>query len=188
MFVNRPELAFATLVPRLRTHAASLLNLSRNIGGSIGISVVAALLARNLQVAHADMAGAISDQVLPSISGTVVSQLGLPAEAAIALADAEINRQAAFILHRDLTNDVVHVWHRSLVRLLRPVKREHLGNAHTLVIAEHFTFWRPMPPGQDRARAPGAVVAAELSSTMAPRLRHVDHSSARSPVTGAPPS
>jgi hypothetical protein len=35
------SLAFETLAPRLRTTAASLLNLSRNIGGSVGISVVA---------------------------------------------------------------------------------------------------------------------------------------------------
>jgi DHA2 family multidrug resistance protein len=137
MFVTVQSLAFATLVPRLRTHAASLLNLSRNIGGSIGISVVAALLARNLQVAHADMAGAISDQVLPSMSGTVVSQLGLPAEAAIALADAEINRQAAFIAYIDDFYLMMWVTLASipLVLLLRPGKKEQPGEMHdTLVI------------------------------------------------------
>ena len=56
MFVTVQSLAFATLAPRMRTNAASLLNLSRNIGGSIGISLVATLLARNIQVAHADLA------------------------------------------------------------------------------------------------------------------------------------
>ena len=135
MFVTVQSLAFATLVPRLRTHAASLLNLSRNIGGSIGISVVAALLARNLQVAHADMAAKISDQVLPSVSGAVVSQLGLPAEAAVALADAEINRQAAFIAYLD--DFYLMMWVTlaaiPLVLLLRPAKKPEPGELHDAV-------------------------------------------------------
>lgn len=100
-FVTIQSLAFATLAPRMRTHAASLLTLARNVGGSIGISLVTTLLARNLQTAHADMAGHITDKVLPSLAGGVVSQLGLPAETAAALADAEINRQAAFIAYLD---------------------------------------------------------------------------------------
>ena len=135
MFVTVQSLAFATLVPRLRTHAASLLNLSRNIGGSIGISVVAALLARNLQIAHADMAAKISDQTLPSMSGTIVSQLGLPAEAAVALADAEINRQAAFIGYID--DFYLMMWVTlaaiPLVLLLRPAKQQAPGELHDAV-------------------------------------------------------
>jgi len=135
MFVTIQSLAFATLVPRLRTHAASLLNLSRNIGGSIGISVVAALLARNLQVAHADMAARITDQVMPSLTGTMVSQLGLPAEAAVALADAEINRQAAFIAYLDDFYLMMWVTLASipLVLLLRPGKKDVPGELHDAV-------------------------------------------------------
>ncbi len=124
VFVTMQSLAFATLQPRMRTDAASLLNLSRNIGGSIGISLVASLLARNLQIAHADMVGHISDQVLPSISGAVVNQMGLPAESAIAIANAEINRQAAFIAYLD--DFYLMMWLTvaaiPLVLLLRPAK------------------------------------------------------------------
>ena len=124
IFVPMQSLAFATLEPRARTNAASLLNLSRNIGGSIGISLVATLLARNLQTSHADMAGAITEQVLPSISNTVVSQLGLPAMSAVAIADAEINRQAAFIAYLDDFWIMMWVTFASipLVFLLRPAK------------------------------------------------------------------
>ncbi|WP_281399803.1 DHA2 family efflux MFS transporter permease subunit [Sphingomonas rhizophila] len=131
VFVTMQSLAFATLQPRLRTHAASLLNLSRNIGGSIGISLVATLLARSMQVAHADMAGRVSDQVMPSISTTVVSQLGLPAESALALIDAEINRQAAFIGY--LNDFWIMQWVTfaaiPLVLLLRPAKPPKEGEA-----------------------------------------------------------
>ncbi len=124
MFVTVQSLAFATLAPKLRTNAASLLNLSRNIGGSIGISLVASLLARNMQTAHADMAAGVTDQMLPAISGAVVGQLGRPAQSAIALVNAEINRQAAFIAYLDdfwlmmwLTFAAI-----PLVLLLRPAK------------------------------------------------------------------
>ena len=129
MFVTVQSLAFATLQPRLRTEAASLLNLSRNIGGSIGISLVTSLLARNVQISHADMAGRISDQTLPAISSAVVSQLGLPAEAAAALLNAEINRQAAFIAYLD--DFWLMMWVTlaaiPLVLLLRPAKKPAPG-------------------------------------------------------------
>ena len=56
IFVPLQTLAFETLAPRLRTTGAALLNLSRNIGGSVGISVVSTQLVRMTQVAHADLA------------------------------------------------------------------------------------------------------------------------------------
>ena len=129
VFVTMQSLAFATLAPPLRTHAASLLNLSRNIGGSIGISLVTTLLARNLQTAHADMAGHVTEQVLPSITGGVVSQLGLPASGVLALANAEINRQAAFIAYLDDFWIMMWLTFASipLVLLLRPAKPTRSG-------------------------------------------------------------
>jgi DHA2 family multidrug resistance protein len=124
LFVTMQTLAFATLRPEMRTHAASLLNLSRNIGGSIGISLVTSLLARNMQIAHSDMAGHITEQLLPTISQGIVSQFGLPASSAVALADAEISRQAAFIAYID--DFWIMMWLTfaaiPLVMLLRPAR------------------------------------------------------------------
>jgi MFS transporter, DHA2 family, multidrug resistance protein len=129
LFVTIQTLAFATLAPAQRTAAASLLNLARNVGGSVGISLVASLLARNLQTAHADMAGQISEQVLPGITSGLVSQLGLPASAALAMVDAEINRQAAFIAYLD--DFWIMMWLTlaaiPLVLLLRPAKPTKTG-------------------------------------------------------------
>ncbi|MCY7338891.1 MAG: DHA2 family efflux MFS transporter permease subunit [Sphingomonas bacterium] len=137
MFVTVQSLAFATLAPQLRTNAAGLLNLSRNIGGSIGISLVASLLARNIQTAHADMASRISDQMLPAISTSVVQQLGLPAQTAVALINAEINRQAAFIAYLD--DFYLMMWLTfaaiPLVLLLRPTKPPKPGEL-TVAIAD----------------------------------------------------
>ena len=132
VFVTMQSLAFATLAPQMRTHAASLLNLSRNIGGSIGISLVTTLLARNMQTAHADMAGRVTEQVLPTISQGVVTQFGLPAQSALALADAEITRQAAFIAYID--DFWIMMWLTfatiPLVLLLRPAKPAVPGEPH----------------------------------------------------------
>ena len=54
-----------------------------------------------MQTSHADMAGHVTEQVLPTISQGMVTQLGLPASSAIAMANAEITRQAAFIAYID---------------------------------------------------------------------------------------
>src|SRR3954463_14969068 len=67
IFVPLQSLAFETLAPRARTTAAALLNLSRNVGGSVGISVVSAQLVRMTQVAHADLASSITEQTIPTL-------------------------------------------------------------------------------------------------------------------------
>ncbi len=124
LFVTIQSLAFATLEPRLRTAAASLLNLSRNIGGSVGISIVTAALTRNLQVAHADIGAHITDENAPSALGAMTQQLGLPAQSALALIDAEINRQAAFIAYLDDFKMMMWITFAAipLVLLLKPPK------------------------------------------------------------------
>ena len=101
MVITMQTLAFTTLAPKHRTSASSLLNLSRNIAGSFGISLFTTLLARNLQTAHADLAAHVTDQTMPSAATTIINGLGVSAQSALALVDAEINRQAAFIAYLD---------------------------------------------------------------------------------------
>src|SRR3546814_2955480 len=60
VFVPLNVMSFATLPSEYRTDGAGLLSLSRNIGASLGISVVSFLLARNIQISHADLAGHIT--------------------------------------------------------------------------------------------------------------------------------
>ena len=125
LIVTIQSLAFATLVPRLRTAASSLLNLARNIGGSIGISVVTALLIRNTQVSHADMAGHVTDQTLPTNLAPLLDQVGLPAQSVLAIVNAQINQQAAFIAYLDDFKLMMWITLAAipLVLLLRPTKR-----------------------------------------------------------------
>jgi DHA2 family multidrug resistance protein len=55
IFVPLSTITFATLAPQLRTTATSLYSLMRNIGASIGISIVIWLLGRNTQILHAEL-------------------------------------------------------------------------------------------------------------------------------------
>jgi len=55
-YVPLTTVCFATLAPHFRSSGTSMFNLLRNIGSSIGIAVVQALLTRNTQIMHARLA------------------------------------------------------------------------------------------------------------------------------------
>src|SRR6476659_5711638 len=102
IFVPLQTLAFETLPPRMRTTAAALLKLTRNIGGSVGISVVSTQLVRMTQVSHADMAANITQQTIPTADPTIL-QTAVPVAgpAALAYINLMINKQALFIAYLD---------------------------------------------------------------------------------------
>ncbi|WP_300974760.1 DHA2 family efflux MFS transporter permease subunit [Sphingomonas sp. LHG3406-1] len=101
IFVVMQSLAFATLEPRLRTAAASLLNLARNIGGSIGIAIVGSQLVRMTQVAHADIASNVTASTIPSLDPGLLERIGQQGDLALAVINAEVTRQALFIAYLD---------------------------------------------------------------------------------------
>ena len=90
-------IAFATISYQLRTTAASLLNLGRSIGGSIGISITTTMLARSIQISHSDLAAQITPASTPAIDPDLLSIAGGAGQSVMAMVDAEINRQAAMI-------------------------------------------------------------------------------------------
>jgi DHA2 family multidrug resistance protein len=101
IFVPLQTLAFETLAARLRTTGAALLNLSRNIGGSIGISVVSTELVRLTQTSHADIAAHVTARNIPSLSPGLFENLGRYGNVALAYINAEVTRQALFIAYLD---------------------------------------------------------------------------------------
>jgi MFS transporter, DHA2 family, multidrug resistance protein len=60
LFVPLSTTTLATLAPEARAEGAGLYNLSRNIGSSVGISVVNSLLTTDAQVNHEDIAAAVT--------------------------------------------------------------------------------------------------------------------------------
>jgi DHA2 family multidrug resistance protein len=99
LFVTMNILGFSTLSPALRTDGASLLNLSRTIGASVGIAVFVGLLGRNWQTSHADLAGHVTEAQLSPVSPTSINRLGQYGEQAMMVIDGEVNRQALMIAY-----------------------------------------------------------------------------------------
>jgi DHA2 family multidrug resistance protein len=109
-------LAFATLEPQARTEAAGLFNLSRNIGSSVGISIVMTILTRSTQQNHAIMVEHINPfnrlldpQALPLI-------MDINTLRGVAIVNAEINRQAAMMGY--LNDFAIMMWAALIASLL----------------------------------------------------------------------
>jgi DHA2 family multidrug resistance protein len=101
LFVPLSAVTLATLSPEQRTEASGLYNLSRNIGSSVGISVVNALLTRNTQANHADIVQHVT-AVNRAFESQTVTQFWNPMSAAgRAALDAMITQQAQIIAYID---------------------------------------------------------------------------------------
>ena len=101
VFMPLNSMAFATLSSSYRTDGASLLNLTRSIGSSAGISMVTTLLSRNSQISHADISGNLTALSLPAVNPAWLGALGSSGETVMAMANAEITRQALMIAYLD---------------------------------------------------------------------------------------
>ncbi len=99
VFIPLNASAFATLPPRLRTDGSSLINLFRSIGASVGISMVTALLARNVQQAHSDLGQNITGSAIDLIDASTADRFQVAGEAVLRMLDLEVNRQAAMIAY-----------------------------------------------------------------------------------------
>jgi DHA2 family multidrug resistance protein len=99
VFVPLSTIAFSTIDTKYRADATSLFSLVRNIGSSIGISIVSVMLTRNIQVNHVDLGAAMSpfNPVLQQVSpGAVAGNV-----TALAQLDGLVNLQSAMIAYID---------------------------------------------------------------------------------------
>ena len=101
IFVPLNTLVFATVAPALRTEAASFYSLLRNLGGSVGVSLSVGILARQTQIAHADIGGAVSPFTVPGADPNIAQALGATGDTIVALLDQVVNGQAAMIAYLD---------------------------------------------------------------------------------------
>ena len=98
VFVPLSTLAFATLEPRFRTDAASLFSLLRNIGSSVGISIVAAQLARNVEVNRVELISRLTP-FNPDLDA--VRNLSSSDAMTMAILDNEVTRQSLMVGYID---------------------------------------------------------------------------------------
>jgi DHA2 family multidrug resistance protein len=101
MFVPLSTIAFATLPVERRTEATAMFSLMRNIGSSIGISVVVSLLAQNTQINHATLAEHATPFNPIFQHPNIAHYWGLGSQAGLAALNAEITQQAATIAYVD---------------------------------------------------------------------------------------
>jgi DHA2 family multidrug resistance protein len=101
VFVPLSAATFATLSPEMRANGTAIYSLVRNVGSSIGISLVETLLTRNTQIAHAALTAHIDDRN-PAFQNPAVASLYNPHDAlGQLLLNAEITRQATMIAYID---------------------------------------------------------------------------------------
>src|SRR4051794_6418551 len=100
LFVPLSTLAFATLPAHLRPEGSSVYTLVRNLGSSVGISVMNALVVANTQTMH----GSLAARIIPT---DAVVRTGLPGmfnpstTAGLTALNAEVTRQATMVAYVD---------------------------------------------------------------------------------------
>ncbi|MDR2853589.1 MAG: DHA2 family efflux MFS transporter permease subunit [Burkholderiaceae bacterium] len=99
IFVPLTTAAFATLPAQLRHQGTPIFSLSRNIGSSVGISIVQAMLTEGTIRAHAN----ISALVVPGNPGfsDLPAAMSLSTLRGLALLNAEVTRQGALVGYID---------------------------------------------------------------------------------------
>ncbi len=99
IFVPLSTITFSTLAPRFRNEGAALFSLMRNIGSSIGISVVITYLAQRTQANHAAFADSINPFNLALRRAVEVGAVNLSTPEGLSAINAEVTRQAATLAY-----------------------------------------------------------------------------------------
>jgi DHA2 family multidrug resistance protein len=97
VYVPMATITFLTLAPEMRTEAAGVYAMIRNLGSAIGISVTGALLVSNTQINHEFIAAAITP-FNHLLSGGAWNPASLSGAAAL---NAQVTRQANMIAYLD---------------------------------------------------------------------------------------
>ncbi len=118
IFVPLSTVTFSTLASHLRPAGTSIYSLSRNVGSSIGISIVQTLFTRNTQTAHAVLSEHFTT-LNPMLAG-----VDLTNPTVLAGLDVEVSRQAAMISYVDdfYFMMILTVLTVPLIALIRPIK------------------------------------------------------------------
>ena len=136
IFVPLSTVTFATLPPEWRTDATGLFSLMRNLGSSIGISIVVSLLASNTQANHAEIAANLTP-FNPALHEPAINQYWNAWTAAGQTSlDAIVGEQAEIIAYADDYRLMMFLTLAAMPTLLfmrRPGKQSAGAPAHAAV-------------------------------------------------------
>jgi DHA2 family multidrug resistance protein len=101
VFVPLSAATFATLSASMRAQGTALFSLVRNIGSSIGISLVQTLLVRNTVIAHASLAERVTYSNPAWHNPAIARAYDLGTLGGVAFLEASVTQQAAMIAYID---------------------------------------------------------------------------------------
>jgi DHA2 family multidrug resistance protein len=135
IFVPLSTIAFSTLDPALRTEAAGVYTLIRNIGSSVGISIMQALLSQNTSRMHASLVEHVrpDNPNLQASTSPLYANLANPAN--LAAINGMIGKSSAMVAYLDSFKlmMIISIAAMPLLLLMRPPKRAPAGEAHMAV-------------------------------------------------------
>jgi MFS transporter, DHA2 family, multidrug resistance protein len=133
VFTPLSIITFSTLPRQMLTQGTAIFSLMRNIGGSIGISIVESLLAQNTQVVHSRLVEELRADN-PLAGPMLRAPYSLTDPSGIAALNAEATRQAAMVAYLDdfLLMMILVVIGLPLLLLLRRPRRVPAGGAVAL--------------------------------------------------------
>lgn len=99
IFVPLSTIAFSTLDPKYRNEGTALFSLMRNIGSSIGISVMITYLAQRTQINHAAYSEYIQPFSLPLQQAIETGAINITSTAGLININGEVTRQAAILAY-----------------------------------------------------------------------------------------
>jgi DHA2 family multidrug resistance protein len=135
VFVPLSAATFATLSPAMRAQGTAIYSLIRNIGSSIGISLVQTMLVRNTVAAHASLTDRITYANPAWNVPAVASIYNLKMPTGVAALDAMITQQAAMIAYVDdfVLMLVLTVLVMPLILLIQPPRQPAAADAHAVM-------------------------------------------------------
>jgi DHA2 family multidrug resistance protein len=101
VFTPLSTVTFSTLPRQVLTQGTAIFSLMRNIGGSIGISIVVALLAENTQIVHSRLVEHLRPDNPFAQSPYLRQPFSLTTPSGVAALNAEATRQAAMVAYID---------------------------------------------------------------------------------------
>lgn len=101
VYVPLSTVAFTTLPRALRNEGTAFFNLLRNVGSSIGISVVMFLLTQNTQILHASLAEHVTPYNIASNPAAIAAHVDVGTAKGLAALNAMITDQGTMIAYID---------------------------------------------------------------------------------------
>jgi MFS transporter, DHA2 family, multidrug resistance protein len=101
VFTPLSIVTFSTLPRQTLTQGTAIFSLTRNIGGSVGIAIVEALLTENTQVVHSRLVEHLRPDNPLAQAPYLVPPFSLTSPAGVAALNAEATRQAAMVAYVD---------------------------------------------------------------------------------------